>query len=221
MKPLFSFAFIVVSFYTISQITCSFEINNSTLKTGEKVQFNNDTSWIQIDELKFYIQYSPYFSDEKINGGSVIHLIDVNDSLTYQLPFTEDGAHTNSTFQFAIGIDSVSTMQTQFSGALDPSLGMYWAWNTGYIHFKLEGKSNLSKERNNEFQLHIGGYSLRNNTQRWLETNLQIEEGKPKLIFDLTNFVVETVNLQKSSMIMIPGIEAVKIANGFHQLVKP
>lgn len=221
MKLLFLAAFIVVSFYTISQITCRFEMNDSTLKTGEKVQFKNDTSWIQIDELKFYIQYSPFFSDEKINGGSVIHLIDVNDSLTYQLPFTEDGAHSNSMFQFAIGIDSVSTMQTQFSGALDPSLGMYWAWNTGYIHLKLEGKSNLSIQRNNEFQLHIGGYSLKNNTQRWLETKLKIVDGKPNLIFDLTKFVLETVNFQKSPMIMIPGIEAVQIANGFHKLVHP
>ena len=221
MKLLFLAAFIVVSFYTFSQITCSFEINNSTLKTGEKVQFKYDTSWIQIDELKFYIQYSPFFSDEKINGGSVIHLIDVNDSLTYQLPFTEDGAHSNSMFQFSIGIDSVSTIQTQFSGALDPSLGMYWAWNTGYIHLKLEGKSNLSIQRNNEFQLHIGGYNLKNNTQRWLETKLKIVNGKPELVFDLTKFAVETLNFQKSPMIMIPGIEAIQIANGFHKLVHP
>ena len=145
----------------------------------------------------------------------------MNDSLTYQLPFTEDGAHSNSMFQFSIGIDSVSTIQTQFSGALDPSLGMYWAWNTGYIHFKMEGKSNLSKERNNEFQLHIGGYSLKNNTQRWLETKLKIVNGKPELVFDLTKFAVETLNFQKSPMIMIPGIEAIQIANGFHQLVHP
>jgi hypothetical protein len=221
MKQLLIAPFILLSFYTFSQITCSFELNNSALKPGKKVQFKNDTSWIQIDELKFYIQYSPFFSDENINGGSVIHLIDVNDSLTYQLPFTEDGAHSNATFQFAIGIDSVSTMQTQFSGALDPSLGMYWAWNTGYIHFKIEGKSNLSKQRNQEFQLHIGGYSLKNNTQRWLESKLQIEEGKPKLILDLTEFVLEILNLQQSPMIMIPGLEAVKIADGFLQLVKP
>lgn len=220
MKRLFCALCIISSFCTFSQITCSFELNNSTLKTGEKIQLMNDTSWIQIDELKFYVQYSPFFSDENVNGNSVIHLIDVNDSLTYQLPFTEDGSHSNSTFQFAIGIDSISTMQTQFSGALDPSLGMYWAWNTGYIHFKMEGKSNLSKYRNNEFQLHIGGYVGKNNTQRWLEPKIQLEDGKPKLIFDLTKFAVETVNLRESPMIMIPGVEAVNIANGFHQLVK-
>lgn len=87
--------------------------------------------------------------------------------------------------------------------------------------FKLEGKSNLSTQHNNEFQLHIGGYNGKNNTQRWLQSKLQIENGQPILIFDLTKFVSETLNLQKSPLIMIPGIEAVKIANGFHQLVQP
>lgn len=221
MKQVILFVFIVVSLFTSSQITCGFRLNNSTLKIGEKIPLLNDSAWIQIDELKFYIEYSPFFSDEHIGGGNVIHLINMNDSMTYQLPFTEDGTFSNTAFEFAIGIDSLSTMQTQFTGALDPGLGMYWAWNTGYIHFKLEGKSNLSTQHNKEFQLHIGGYNGKNNTQRWLQSKLQIENGQPILIFDLTKFVSETLNLQKSPLIMIPGIEAVKIANGFHQLVQP
>jgi hypothetical protein len=35
---------------------------------------------------------------------------------------------------------------------------MFWAWNTGYIFLKLEGKSPESKSQGNIFEYHIGGY---------------------------------------------------------------
>ena len=108
-------------------------------------------------ENKFYIQYSPFFSDESQAGNSVIHLIDLTDSSSFQLPFTEDGIHTNSVFQFAIGIDSTTTMNTQFTGALDPGLGMYWAWNTGYIQIKISGVLWTSIQ-SFPFEYHLGGY---------------------------------------------------------------
>ncbi len=219
MKRLLLFYFISLSSYLVSQINCTFVYRNSPIKLGEKVNLLNDTNWIQIEELKFYIQYSPFFSDESQAGNSVIHLIDLTDSSSFQLPFTEDGIHTNSVFQFAIGIDSTTTMNTQFTGALDPGLGMYWAWNTGYIHFKIEGKSNLSSHRSNDFQLHIGGYEGKNNTQRWIQTNIELINEKPTLLFDFTKFLNETLNLQETPLIMIPGNEAVRIANEFQNLV--
>ena len=43
-------------------------------------------------------------------------------------------------------------------GDLDPTKGMYWAWQSGYINFKLEGTSDACKSRNHEFQFHVGGY---------------------------------------------------------------
>ena len=91
MKRLLLFYFISLSSYLVSQINCTFVYQNSPIKLGEKVNLLKDTNWIQIEELKFYIQYSPFFSDESQAGNNVIHLIDLTDSSSFQLPFTEDG----------------------------------------------------------------------------------------------------------------------------------
>ena len=42
-------------------------------------------------------------------------------------------------------------------GDLDPLKGMYWAWSSGFINFKLEGSClNCGSEK--EFTYHIGGF---------------------------------------------------------------
>ena len=50
----------------------------------------------------------------------------------------------------------------QRTGALDvgaTARGMYWVWNSGYIFFKLEGKTvNEIDSLQKRFQYHIGGY---------------------------------------------------------------
>lgn len=66
--------------------------------------------------------------------------------------------------RFMIGVDSArSTMGAdKRQGALDvagAARGMYWAWNSGYIFFKLEGRSkSVPDSLRNSFFYHIGGY---------------------------------------------------------------
>ncbi len=65
---------------------------------------------------------------------------------------------------FMIGVDSVrNTMSAdKRTGVLDigaAARDMYWAWHSGYIFFKLEGKSSASPDSfKNSFFYHIGGY---------------------------------------------------------------
>ena len=71
--------------------------------------------------------------------------------------------------RFIIGVDSLKNCAplSERTGALDPATsGMYWAWNSGYIFMKVEGKSSaLSGNPNttgDNFAYHIGlfgGYS--------------------------------------------------------------
>jgi hypothetical protein len=210
------FFFINLSLY--GQIKINFTCDSQPLFPGEKYIITTDSSWIQIDELKFYVFYSPFFSNETTAGSSIIHLVDLNDTTSLTLPFTEDGMKSSTTFDFAIGLDSATTMSTQFKGALDPALGMYWAWNTGYIHFKLEGKSNLCPSSKMEFQYHIGGYSGKYATQRWLSSEIRIINQEPIIEIDIADFFREIVNLKDKPMIMIPGKDAVFIADGYNRL---
>ena len=218
MRLSFLIIFLFVNLALLGQIKINFTFDSKPLVAGEKCLFNSDSSWVQIDEFKFYIVYSPFFSDETTSGSTIIHLVDLNDTSSYSLPFTQDGLKNSAFFDFAIGLDSATTMSTKFTGALDPVLGMYWAWNTGYIHFKLEGKSNMVPARNKEFQYHIGGYSGRNSTQKWLSSKITLKNDQPLIVVDLASFFREIVPLKDKSTIMIPGKDAVLIADGYNRL---
>jgi hypothetical protein len=67
---------------------------------------------------------------------------------------------------FIIGVDSLHNCSGAQSGALDPVNGMFWAWNTGYIFLKLEGKSPSSSAPGKIFEYHIGGYKSPSNCIR-------------------------------------------------------
>lgn len=68
---------------------------------------------------------------------------------------------------FTIGIDSLTNTLPveQRTGVLDPTgagAGMYWSWNSGYIHVKMEGNSPSAPldtvSGNNPLTFHIGGF---------------------------------------------------------------
>lgn len=71
--------------------------------------------------------------------------------------------------RFVIGVDSLKNCAplSERTGALDPTTsGMYWAWNSGYIFLKVEGKSpavaSSPGATGDNFAYHIGlfgGYS--------------------------------------------------------------
>lgn len=68
--------------------------------------------------------------------------------------------------RFLIGVDSLRNTKdiSERKGALDPAgdaLGMYWGWNSGYIHFVMEGHSPdipIEMVGSQNFVFHIGGF---------------------------------------------------------------
>lgn len=91
-----------------------------------------------------------------------------------------DGTYTE--IRFIVGVDSLHNCNGAQSGALDPANGMYWAWNTGYIFLKLEGKSSSSTSPGGIFEYHIGGYKQASNCIRTVDLQpaqpFRIEKGK-------------------------------------------
>ncbi len=87
---------------------------------------------------------------------------------------------------FIIGVDSIHNCSGAQSGALDETNGMFWAWNSGYIFLKLEGKSSFSKSSGNNFEYHIGGFKFPENSIRTVslkyEQPLLIENDKIALL---------------------------------------
>lgn len=73
---------------------------------------------------------------------------------TMQIP---EGEYKTLTFN--LGVDSLTNTLPieKRKGVLDPSTnGMYWDWNSGYIHFKIEGNSPQSPNAAKSFKYHIG-----------------------------------------------------------------
>jgi hypothetical protein len=52
-----------------------------------------------------------------------------------------------SKITFSAGIDSLTSTAGIQKGVIDPINGMYWAWQSGYVNFKIEGKSSSCPTR--------------------------------------------------------------------------
>jgi hypothetical protein len=94
-----------------------------------------------------------------------------NNSKQIVLNDVTEGEYTS--LSFTLGVDSLHNCSGAQSGALDPLNGMFWAWNTGYIFLKLEGKSAASHSNGNALAFHIGGYKQPNNCIRTITLNLK------------------------------------------------
>ena len=183
-----------------------FELHTNYIST------NQDT--LKIDLLKFYISnivihYSDHSKYEQANS---YHLIDASNSKSLQIPLCKNTAKPISKITFAIGVDSLKSVSGALDGALDPSNAMYWAWQSGYINMKIEGKSNSCKTRNNQFHFHIGGYLTPFNALRKKEIQLITDSGTIVVNIDL-GILFSKIQLSKTNSIMIPGIRAMELAD--------
>ena len=95
------------------------------------------------------------------------HLIDASSptSMSFTAPL---GRISFNRIRFLVGVDSLRNVSGAQTGALDPTNGMFWTWNSGYIMAKLEGTSPSSPDPGQRMQYHIGGYAGAEATQRWV-----------------------------------------------------
>ena len=121
---------------------------------------------------------------------------------------------------FNAGTDSLTNVAGAMGGDLDPTRGMYWAWNTGYINVKIEGRSKACSTLHHAFEFHIGGYMPPNQTVRRVALplkNLVIRENATTSIqvhVDLAQFFSH-INLASTNQVMIPGAQAAQLADYF------
>ena len=168
---------------------------------------------VSIQSLRFYL------SDINLikNGRKIYqvknqpNLIDISKKLQVKL-FTKSELEFDS-IQFDIGVDSLSQVSGAMGGDLDPMKGMYWSWQSGYINFKLEGKSNICNTRNHVFQFHIGGYQSPYNTIQHIilpvqnKTNINIKLNIKKLL--------SQIDLKNVNQIMSPSEKSVEISKQY------
>ncbi|MBT9393857.1 hypothetical protein KLP40_11850 [Hymenobacter sp. NST-14] len=92
-------------------------------------------------------------------------LIKESDTSTKTFTLENVPAGDYTSLSFTIGVDSARNVAGAQTGALDPTNGMFWSWNSGYIYTKLEGSSPAAGG-NQQLLFHIGGFKSPNNTIR-------------------------------------------------------
>jgi len=137
-------------------------------------------------------------------------LLDLEDESTLTLEFEEVQNLDYDHIQFKLGIDSLTHIYGAMGGDLDPTKGMFWTWQSGYINVKLEGFSVKCPARNHEFQFHLGGYLAP--CQSVQTVNLRVPKGRDlQLNLDLAPFFGQ-VDWAKKHSIMSPSREAVVLS---------
>ena len=152
-----------------------------------------------------------YISDFRIESGATVfwqdtlpaRLIDwLNpdaNSFTYRLAQKSDSMR----LCFSLGLDSALNCNGIRNGVLDPVNGMYWTWQSGFIHLRIEAISPEGKS----IEAHLGGYRAPYATYNrgCFSSPQPVEE--LTVLFDLKPVMTAMIS-DKTSHIMSPGAKA-------------
>lgn len=151
---------------------------------------------IRVDVLRFYLGILPSGAAETTEQ----HLLD------FTRPERMSFVTTQNRFRVLLGVDSLIQVSGAAGGDLDPTFGMYWTWQSGYIHLKLEGVLRTAEGEEIPFNYHIGGFDGKHNT---LQTISIDSSGilKP----NLAHFFAAQ-HPRELPVVMSPGAKAVSMA---------
>jgi len=205
---------------TVQPIRLSFvpKINGSPIALNQHCFSAELNDSISITKLKFYISNIVLLNKEKVvfkNTGAV-YLLNAEDSLSLQFDVPQNLQFTR--IQYGIGIDSVTNTSGALDGALDPLMGMYWTWQSGYINFKMEGFVGNLEQEDKKFEYHLGGYSDKNNAYQLVD--LSIQSLSENLQFQMPiDIIFKSIFSEKKYNIMSPSASAVSLSKKIAQSI--
>jgi hypothetical protein len=209
--------FVIASLLSVScrsQIRMQFALqyDGQELQTEKQFYSREISDSIVIDVFRFYISNICLLKNDSIvwKEAESYHLVDAADKNSYDW-FIDAAPNIGfDRISFLLGIDSTRNVSGVFSGALDPLKGMFWSWQSGYIDFKLEGRSPLCDTRKHSFQFHLGGYRSPYISAQTISLRIK----NPALIqvnCELRKFLAG-IDLSKQNSIMVPGREACELS---------
>ena len=189
-------------FLSFSQLNFQCNFQGDPLKLDSIYELNPG-EFFSVKELKFYLSDFLFYNEK----GEVLHH---SDTLIFydleegsgRLLLSEALVGVNK-IEFLLGLDSVKNVSGALEGPYDPLLGMYWAWNTGYINFKLKGTANWIPIPKNDFEFHIGGYRAPYGASQ--KCSLLVKGST--FYLDLDSFL-QSWNLKELNHLMVPGEKA-------------
>jgi hypothetical protein len=187
--------------------------DGAEVHVGERVQHGDGE--LRLDRLQFHIgPITGYTGGVAFSITDTYRLLDLEDpaSLAFALPQRVDS------IQFLLGVDSLTNVSGAFGGDLDPTKGMYWAWNSGYINLKLEGRASGSPYPKQAFELHLGGYLPPHRTAQ--RVVLKADGTKGLVVHVDVRELLREVDLTTRCNVMSPGPEAVRLSQAAKRMFK-
>ena len=210
-------------------LTLFFEgmVGTSPLVFSTQTYTNQAGNTYNITMAKYYISNIKLTKTDNsvINVTNSYHLIDLSDSLKSLAKLTDVPYGNYKAIEFMIGVDSTRNVSGAQTGALDPALGMFWTWSSGYIMAKVEGTSPQSTASANKLEFHIGGFSGTNNVLRIATPSFGLETANVSSavtpIIHLSSNVAEwfgspnIIDFSTINTVTMPGLNAKNIANNY------
>lgn len=127
-----------------------------------------------VGRFKYYVHDIRFVNNknEVVELSEDYFLVDHEDAASRNIKLTVPVGTFNSII-YTLGVDSARNVSGAQTGALDPALGMFWTWSTGYVMAKLEGHSPVSTAGGQAFSLHVGGFKVPYVTIRQIQLPLQ------------------------------------------------
>lgn len=219
MKFYITFILFLLSEMPIKAQSKQFKLTFKATYNQQKLQLNtmqyllpNNKDYVVVTNFKLYVSNISLLRDGKkvYTEKDSYHLVDITNDKGLIFNLNIPSTLHFSAIEFNLGIDSATNNKGVLGKDLDPTKGMYWAWHSGYINLKLEGKSNLCATRNNAFQFHLGGYQYPNNSSQIVTLKLK-NLNKAIIEFDMYK-LFEAIDLTTTNEIMTPSNQAVELS---------
>ena len=183
---------------------------------------NHSGETFKVRRFAYYISHIRFvYEDGKtVSLHQSPHLVNEADSNSQQLQISAPKGNITSV-QFLLGIDSATNVSGVQSGDLDPTKGMFWIWNTGYIMAKLEGSSTASKAPGKQYSYDIGGYKPGENVSREINLPLSSITNYQPSTFIITADINKwfsgknEIKISEQPMCHSPGKLAVQVADNY------
>ena len=194
--------------------------SSTHLTLNKQYSLNNQKDSITFEMVKYYISGIQLLLNSEIvwKDTSRFYLLDAENEKSFSIPLKIPTDLIFNEINFLSGIDSTTNVSGAFGGDLDPTNGMYWTWQNGYINGKFEGKSNLCKSKDSSFELHLGGYQFPYNALQ----SVQLKLTSKKIIevhLELEHFI-NNIDISEKHHIMSPSNEAVLMSKAFSNSFK-
>ena len=185
-----------------AQLIFEFRWGKQKIIPGKTYFYKGDS--IKFEELKAYLSDIYLTQNKEHTKITDVWLVDFEDS-TNELLNVNIQYKEQSKLSFNFGLDSIYHVNMEYAGELDPVHGMYWAWNTGYINFKMVARCSAVNLKNGLLDYHLGGYLKPNQSNQHLEFNYS---GSTLFLDLLPLFEKGIIQPELLPSVVLPGKEA-------------